>query len=161
MVRQAYRSQDAGPVAAVALIGGFTGTQRGMTDAQKRALEDQLVQRGIGKLRHGDCKGGDEEADAIAKNLFVRPLLHPPADPTKRAFCVTPPASIAETKPYRERNQDIVNGCTILFAAPRLDREELRSGTWMTIRYAGRVGRRTVIIWPDGTLLELPTGWKQ
>ena len=28
--------------------------------------------------------------------------------------------------------------------------EELRSGTWMTIRYAKKIGKKLVIIWPNG-----------
>jgi len=57
-----------------------------------------------------------------------------------------------EPKPPLVRNRDIVDECDLLVACPGSDHEELRSGTWACIRYARKVKRKTIIIWPDGTL---------
>lgn len=45
-------------------------------------------------------------------------------------------------KPYLERNKDIANeGIDGLIAAPSGWVEELRSGTWATVRYARKLKR--------------------
>lgn len=121
---------------------GFTGTQRGMSERQKEALEAILA--AAYELRHGDCVGGDKEAHEIARRLGLRVVIHPPSDPKKRAFCdgdvILPP------KPYLVRNHDIVEAVSVLIAAPRIDEEELRSGTWATVRYARSVGKRVLLL---------------
>lgn len=48
------------------------------------------------------------------------------------------------------RNRDIVDETEILIACPGHMHEELRSGTWSTIRYAVKIQRPHIIIWPDG-----------
>lgn len=37
------------------------------------------------------------------------------------------------------------------YAAPKDFKEELRSGTWATIRYAVKQQKRVIIIFPDGS----------
>lgn len=51
-------------------------------------------------------------------------------------------------KPPLKRNYDIVDACDILLAAPRTLTEELRSGTWATIRYARKTGKKYLILAP-------------
>jgi len=53
-------------------------------------------------------------------------------------------------QPYRVRNFEMVNLSNVLWATPGRNHEELRSGTWMTIRYAKKIGKKLVIIWPNG-----------
>jgi len=38
-----------------------------------------------------------------------------------------------------------------LWAIPGEFKEVLRSGTWSTIRYARKKGKKVLIIWPDGS----------
>ena len=49
------------------------------------------------------------------------------------------------------RNHKIVGAVHLLIATPKTDKEELRSGTWATIRYAKKVRLSTCIVYPDGT----------
>lgn len=118
---------------------GFTGTQHGMTDDQKLDLDFQLfmLSEEYGQLvfHHGDCIGADAEAHMIAcqNDCFVE--IHPPKDPKKRAWCEG--ANVIHPEyGYKVRNKHIVNASDILFVAPRTPVEEVKSGTWMTWRYA-------------------------
>lgn len=120
---------------------GFTGTRNGMTPGQVRsftevcgALRNAVP---VWTLHHGDCLGADVEAHAIALDCGARIVLHPAAQSTtndQRAYCI----GAHETKPVWPallRNRDIVNESQLLVAAPFTVQEQLRSGTWSTIRY--------------------------
>lgn len=130
------------------MIVGFTGTQHGMTNLQKLMFVGVLARLCPNQFHHGDCIGADAEADALvrehAPKCFI--VIHPPEDETKRAFChahkVMPP------KPYLDRNRAIVFACEELVAAPQDRVEEIRSGTWMTIRAARRSGKTIHMVWP-------------
>lgn len=56
--------------------------------------------------------------------------------------------------PYLERNAAIVQSTLELIATPGETVEQVRSGTWATIRQARRRRRPTTIVWPDGTYTE-------
>jgi hypothetical protein len=132
-------------------IIGFTGTQRGMTRIQKSVLRG-ILQNDSGEFHHGDCIGADEEAHDIASELGYDIWVHPPKDPSKRAFCKAPNNRMMFAKPYLVRNHDIVDVCTKLIATPGEAVEQLRSGTWATIRYARKVGKEVTIIFPNGDI---------
>lgn len=132
---------------------GFTGTQKGMTFPQCETLLDFLktrIARGkpIAEFHHGDCIGADSEAHKIARVLKIRIHIHPPLDPSRRAFCPSPNTSCP--KPYLERNNDIINQTNFLVACPKGYQEEVRSGTWATIRYTAKKGKEVYIIYPNG-----------
>lgn len=135
---------------------GFTATQEGMSGAQKITLRETLLKLTPDELHHGDCVGGDEECDKIARSLGVAVVIHPPTNSSKRAFCAQPGDVVWEPAPYLERNGDIVESSTVLIAAPRRDVEELRSGTWSTVRKARRSGRRVFVLARDGGVLKDP-----
>jgi predicted Rossmann fold nucleotide-binding protein DprA/Smf involved in DNA uptake len=59
---------------------------------------------------------------------------------------------LREPLPYLERNHAIVNESDFLIAAPD-GPETLRSGTWATVRYARKVGKRVLVIMPNGEIL--------
>lgn len=131
---------------------GFTGTQHGVSSAQRAMLRDLLAGYAeIGELHHGDCIEADAAAHDIAKSLGYRVVVHPPSDPRKRAF--KSGDEMREPLPYLTRNHNIVNGTTFLIATPREHFEQLRSGTWATIRYARKLGRVVHIIRPDGRVM--------
>jgi hypothetical protein len=137
---------------------GFTGTQIGLTSIQIETLRDLLTKL-ICKEEytivfglHGDCYGGDETFHKIAYNLGCRIVIHPPLNDSKRAFCEGD--KILEPKEYLERNRDIVDACDILIACPKERTEQLRSGTWATVRYGLKKKKPTYIICPDGELVQ-------
>lgn len=127
---------------------GFTGTRQGMTRLQGQALKDMLCDA-EGEFHHGDCLGADHEAHDIATELHLFTVAHPPSDTRLRAFTVA--NRIMEPLPYLERNRNIVRATDLLIAAPREMQEEIRSGTWSTVRYARSCGRRIWLFFPDGT----------
>jgi hypothetical protein len=133
---------------------GFTGTQTGMTDAQRATLHRLLSDRartGPAELHHGDCVGADAEAHLIATRLQIPVVLHPPTDPSRRAFCAPVQRSFPP-RPYLERNHGIVEATTVLVATPSTATERRRSGTWATVRYARKRGHSVIVVNPDGTL---------
>lgn len=137
---------------------GFTGTQRGLTLAQHDALSSWMRDRFYAAhavLHHGDCIGADAAAAQLAFALAWRIVCHPPLVDSKRAFVQSD--EMREAKPYLERNREIVNESELLIACPGEAREQRRSGTWSTVRYAGDAGREVVIIYPDGSVVCYPS----
>lgn len=59
---------------------------------------------------------------------------------------------IRDPLPPLERNHRIVDACDVLIACPKDAQEQLRSGTWATVRYARKQGKRVIVITPDGTV---------
>lgn len=134
---------------------GFTGTQQGMSKTQRTMLLAYLRSNKISEFHHGDCIGADAQADVYAR-IDAHPIhIHPPIVKTKRAFCYVEGDVEYPAKEYLARNRDIVDMTDVLIAAPKGDEEELRSGTWATVRYARKRGK-TVIVLPRGELA-LPT----
>ena len=134
---------------------GFTGTQKGMTEIQKKQLTKYLSDyNNLFIIHHGDCIGADSEAHDIAKRLNGYIIIHPPKDNNKRAYCFQNSFGdeIREERPYLERNKDIVDESDLIIACPN-GKERLRSGTWSTIRYAINKDKSIVIIYPDGQII--------
>lgn len=127
---------------------GFTGTQHGMTEFQKRKFEELIKDLEPSEFRHGDCLGADLQAHLTFQVMFptTEIIIHPPKSKSKRAFCTSD--TILPPEPYHIRNHAIVDAVDTLIATPLTMKEELRSGTWSTVRYA-RLKRRTIhIIYP-------------
>jgi len=134
---------------------GFTGTRRGLSEEQTTALKMILDRVQLGSTFHiGDCVGADEEFYNLIQNHnrdygagFIT-IGHPPISREHRAFCAYdyehPPL------PFLRRNHAIVNVSDSLIAIPRGDKEEMRSGTWATVRYALSQGQPVTIVYPDG-----------
>jgi hypothetical protein len=137
---------------------GFTGTsQCPLTKAQRQSLRVELMRRGPGALHLGDAINADAECYDIAFELSepgsyehtFTLIGHPPTNASKRAFksydLELPPL------PYIERDDAIIAASVEMLACPRLDfREELRSGTWTTIRHTLLANKPVLIIWPNG-----------
>lgn len=125
-----------------------------MTERQENFFHktiDELYTSELGDIEfhHGDCIGADAQAQTIVETFvgYDRIWIHPPIISTKRAWCRG--EHILPVRPYLKRNHDIVDYCDILIACPRTSNEEMRSGTWATIRYARSKENVLVkIIWP-------------
>lgn len=141
---------------------GFTGTQIGLSPEQTICLDRLLtkyynkyweVSNGL-EFHHGDCIGGDEQFHANVIQLIgidhqERINVHPPEDNKKRAYCQ---GTIWPEKDYIPRNHDIVDNSGVMFACPKEHKQQLRSGTWATYRYARHCDRLVWLILPDGHL---------
>lgn len=137
---------------------GFTGTQHGMTCVQMTRVENLVEELFPLVAAHGDCIGADEDFHRICRrtNSAMWVIGHPPLKEGKRAWCNFD--EVREPKDYLERNHCIVNECDMLIAAPRTHQEELRSGTWSTIRSAWKSGKHVIIVYPDGSFSETNKG---
>lgn len=146
---------------------GFTGTQLGY-----HAPDDSERQRGktmfcwlvylrerLGPIEghHGDCDGSDKQFHGQCRALGIPRVIHPPTNEYKRAFahrtdngCIAK-TTILDPLPFLERNRVIVDVSWMLLTTPATRAEEMRSGTWSTIRYARQARRWIVKIWPDGS----------
>lgn len=133
---------------------GFTGTQQGMTDDQIEIVNLNIqmirIENGPDEFHHGDCIGADAQAHDMAETLGYQTVSHPPVIEAKRAFKKA--TRTLEAKAYLDRNKDIVNACEILIAAPAEMTEQIRGGTWSTVRYAKKIGRPCLLVLPDGSI---------
>lgn len=103
------------------------------------------------EFHHGDCVGADAEASDAIRQLMpeCKHFVHPSNLGKWRAF---KEADFVYTQrgPLL-RNQDIVELSDFMIACPKGYKEQKQgSGTWFTIRYARKAGKRTNIIFPDG-----------
>lgn len=130
---------------------GFTGTQKGMTQDQLWAV-DQFLQNDLTFewAHHGDCIGADADFHRLADLNGLKTHGHPPLNRSKRAWCTFD--VMEEEKEYLLRNWDIVNSVDYMIACPKGFKEELRSGTWSTIRYFRGRDCPGSIVWPDGRI---------
>ena len=121
---------------------GFTGNRHGLTVEQKEQIKLILDKYDNIIVSHGDCVGSDTDFHNLCmkykkENADKKIMIHiyPPNNSTLRAF--NKGDILFEEKPYLERNANIVKNSSILIACPiDKNKEELRSGTWSTIRQA-------------------------
>lgn len=139
---------------------GFTGTQHGLTTRQIAMLSMNLLRVRRENMseplefHHGDCVGGDAQFHEVVAALFPRHLevdsfkiiIHPPKNPSKRAWCQS--KYILPEEEYLVRNRHIADDSFRLMAAPATPHEVLRSGTWATVRYGLEIGVKVIILQP-------------
>jgi len=147
---------------------GFTGTRKGMTPEQQAMLRcifgevySACNQVGI-KLNfdHGGAEGADYEAHCIAKVRYFETInIYPcrelrnfnsvwnnPLEDFMAKIVLHRPA------PPLDRNRVIVAKANGMIATPAGFEEELKSGTWATIRYTRAAKVPLKIIWPNGSV---------
>jgi len=131
---------------------GFTGTRRGMTDHQKWRFGHSIGIIQPVEFHHGDCIGADSDAHDIVREVCpnCKIVIHPCNLENQRAF--KQGDVILEPKPPLERNKTIVEVCDGMIATPGELEEQLRSGTWATIRYARKMMRPMMIMFPKDLL---------
>lgn len=128
---------------------GFTGTQDGMTQWQSQFVFNEMMDLAPTEAHHGCCVGADAEFHDILGYSQAKVHGHPPIKTDKMADCSCD--VMHEPKDYLVRNHDIVDASEWLIAAPK-GPEEMRSGTWATVRYARKQKRPISIVWPDGRI---------
>jgi predicted Rossmann fold nucleotide-binding protein DprA/Smf involved in DNA uptake len=145
------------------MIIGFTGTRFGLTPAQGAALADVVLRPACYYAeRHlnGGCRGADREMFAYLLGLDgVIEVL--PGSVEQAAWAEEQRASllgrryiIHEVEPYLARDLKIALRCNRLIACPGTATEQLRSGTWATVRYARKAGKPITLVLPDGQVVE-------
>jgi hypothetical protein len=140
------------------MIAGFTGTQRDITAKQFDALLEVITTIRPVAIHHGDCIGADHRFHQICAwlnhenpNYQIAIHIHPPLSNAKRANC-DDATEIWPQKDYLVRNHDIVDCSDVLIVCPRTQKEQQRSGTWATYRYAKKQDKPTFLILPNGTV---------
>ncbi len=125
---------------------GFTGTQLGMSQHQKEQFVLKMYELNPTEFHHGDCIGADAQAHDIVREFFpdVKIHVHPPIYSNKRAFKVGDVTY--EKDHYLVRDRRIVDSTEFLIGTPKTNLEELRSGTWTTIRHARKTNKMHKIL---------------
>lgn len=126
---------------------GFTGARQGLSPTQKENLRALALMLSGEIFIHGGCDGADCEACEIFANCGWN-IEVKPGDFKQEAKCQKCEfrPMVCEVEPYLDRNKKIVAASSLLIAAPRSPKEELRSGAWATIRFARRIGKPIVFI---------------
>lgn len=127
---------------------GITGTRNGLSLEQERYALRDIPWSSIDALHSGDCIGVDEQLHNIAISVSVRSIGHPPIKNDMRAFC----EFHIENKPkgYFHRNRNIVNSSEIMYGFPPTEDDPGKGGTWYTINYSIKKGKKTIIVRPSG-----------
>jgi len=141
------------------LTVGFTGTQKGVTALQKKRVASLLQALVPNAVVHGGCIGADSDFSLIWSKF------HKQHDYQYDFFQCVFPSNIKSTqgeiygqfilypeKPPLVRNKIIVDKSDIIIAAPRQEREIIRSGTWSTIGYARKKEKPIYIVFSSGTI---------
>jgi hypothetical protein len=125
---------------------GFTGTKEGMSQHQKEQFVLKMYGLNPTEFRHGDCVGADAEAHDMMREFFpdVPIIVHPPRLEKHRAFMKGD--VILKVDDYLPRDRTIVDSVEFMIATPKTDKEQLRSGTWTTIRYTRKMGKSLIIL---------------
>lgn len=146
---------------------GFTGTRRGMSRDQKRAVTALLRRLSPDEAHHGICIGADEDFHNVVRSLFgedVTIIGHPGVNnrresPTRATLAERDCDFVLPEKFYLVRDDDIADsGVDGLIACPYSALEERRSGTWATVRKARKRGRKVYLVMPSGDIDEEENG---
>jgi len=133
---------------------GFIGNCRyGLDSEQKDKIISILDIYDNIIVSHGDCIGSDTDFHNLCMNYRnehpnkkIRIEIFPLDNPKLRAF--NEPDLLREKKQSNlQRNLDIIKNSSILIACPiDKNKEQLRSGTWSTIRKAIKQKLTTIIL---------------
>lgn len=136
-------------------IVGFTGTRKRVLPLQRfglRRLLRCLFGMGHRRFVHGCCKGADWIATEIAYEMGYVIEGYPSnlrnfVDVRSIAACDW----IHMPRPPLDRNALIIHPAHVVVGVPATEEEEVRSGTWATIRLARKAAKPLVLVYPDGS----------
>lgn len=125
---------------------GFTGTREGMTQNQKEQFVLKMFELSPSEFHHGDCEGADAESHDIVREFFpkVKIIVYPPLSFRRRAL--KQGDETKEPEAYLTRDYKIVDSVDYMIGAPKTDAEQIRSGTWTTIRYTRKIDKPHTIL---------------
>lgn len=137
---------------------GFTGTRDGMSSQQLSEFWEIIRIRGSAQgfsFHHGCCLGADSSAVDVVDRLWPADIQAYPSDiegmTSENAILLS--KVVHPPSPPLQRNHAIVDACDLLIACPK-GPEEQRSGTWATVRYARRLRKPIIILWPSGAFTQ-------
>lgn len=136
---------------------GFTGTREGMAEAQLATLRRIIGSYWLKELvcHHGCCSGSDKQFHDLCRELGVGKIVGHPAFEEGHKWRGVMDDECDEVRPIEKplvRNGHIVEESLILFATPKENIDEQRSGTWSTIRMSRKAGQPRLVIYPDGSI---------
>lgn len=129
----------------------ITGTRKGITLKQRATFELWLGFGKVGTLCHGAAIGADEEIAIRCKEFGCKLLAFPcniASQQSKKAIEISD--EVFDEEPPLTRNRNMVDYALSVMAFPATMAEEMRSGTWATIRYANKKGINVQMFWPNG-----------
>lgn len=136
------------------MILGVTGTRNQPSDRQVRLLRERIMDPSVNVVHHGDCQGVDALAGGFACKFGKNIVVHPPISDSLRAYAhIACPECrwrrlVLDEQPYLVRDRSLVAVVDELVALPSTLAPVPHSGTWYTINYAKKVGRKVNIIYP-------------
>ena len=125
---------------------GVTGTREGANAYQLAELRTVLTELKGTEFHHGDCKGVDVEAAAIAKELGYKVVCHPPKSSEQQGFFGGD--EMREPLGYLQRDRNIVDATDVLLVVPLQNEWQPKGGTWYTHDYAVKKGKPVSVIYP-------------
>lgn len=135
-------------------IVAFTGSRKGPTQGQRnsirRFIESFAREDRDSIIIHGGAVGVDSAVHGIAMKAGLWVEIYP--GPHTSVDILETPAIIHKRAPYLERNHTMVDRCNWVIAVPYEAEEQVRSGTWATVRYARKQDVPVYMIWPDGSI---------
>lgn len=145
-------------------IIAVTGTRKGMTQLQKYWFLT-ILPNCPDELMHGGAEGADEDADTLfgafeafgslaAQTALYKKVSVYPCNEARFSYWLKKPEPriINQILPPLVRNELMVKRCSFLVATPASQFEQIRSGTWATIRYARKTKKPGAIVFPDGRI---------
>ena len=125
---------------------GVTGTREGATEYQLKELRSILAELKGTEFHHGDCRGVDVQAAAIARELGYKIVCHPPILKEEQGYFGGD--EIRDPAGYMKRDRTIVEETDVLLVCPKQMEWQQKGGTWYTHDYAVKLGKPLSIIWP-------------
>ena len=135
------------------MVVGMTGSRDGLSSKQKTLCKEFLETLKAAEFHHGDCVGADAKTHKIARELGIWIVIHPPEKNELRAFCEGDESR--KPKGYLARNRDIVHDSEVMLGFPKQEQQQSKGGTWYTIKYAKKQGKKLYIIYPSGNVEEI------
>lgn len=137
---------------------GISGSRNGCSQVQYDAVWDFLrvaSQKAYHTLNTGCCLGVDELVTVLAYYDYkMKIIAFPPRVETYLSRITLDLADDAhDPEDYLIRNGNIVRNSELMLFVPKNFHDD-HSGTWSTMRYAGRLSKKMKIFWPSGEISE-------